>query len=374
MVEKVIRMIEAQPSKKAELIARIATQPNEPELGYMAKQLITCTLPHRDPGDVLVWKRTNGHSTLALTAHIDTNTGKSIGLPYGSIPRLLLFWITSEAVSTGSRRLVLGNSLTQFFNAVGLSPNTGHGKRSNPKRLREQMSRLFRCKISFDSEKDNSQKWHDMEVAPHGETWWDYSQPDQGSVFESYIILGEYFYEAIRTNPVPVDFRALKALKKSPFALDLYAWATYRAFSLEKTGQKLASITLTGEDSLAEQFGSNYSRADNFKAALSEGLEAVQSVWPEFHYDLTTERLTIHASKVPIAETSSLKKRRQLAELKPGELSIASRIWFLETYPRHDQRAVLKSFKLFLKKNTIKPHDIDALFRDYAAKWVKNEV
>ena len=361
-------------TKKAELIARITAQPNEPEKGYLAKQLIVCTLPHRDPGDVLVWKRTNGHSTLALTAHIDTSTGKSIGLPYGSIPRLLLFWITSEAIRSQSRRLVLGNSLTQFFNAVGLSPNTGHGKRSNPKRLREQMTRLFRCKISFDSDKDNSQKWHDMEVAPHGETWWDYDSPDQGSVFESYIVLGEYFYEAIKANPVPIDFRALKALKKSPFALDLYAWATWRVFSLEKLGQKEASITLTGEGSLAEQFGSNYSRDDNFKAALAEGLEAVQSVWPQFNYDLTTERLTIQAGKVPIAETSRLKKGRQLAGLKPGELSLESRIWFIETYPRHDQRAVLKSFKLFLKKNAIKPHDVDALFKDYAAKWVKNEV
>lgn len=359
-------------SNSAEMIARITAQPNDPERGYLAKELIVCTLPHRDPGDVLAWSRTNGNFTLSIKPDVDAKTGKSIGLPYGSIPRLLLFWITSQAIEQG-RRLVLGNSLNEFLLAVGLSPNTGGGKRSNPKRLREQMNRLFRCRISFDREESGGKAWLNMEVAPQGETWWDYKSPDHGSLFESYIVLGELFFEAIKANPVPIDFRALKALKKSPFALDLYAWATYRAYTLTKSGQKDISIKLTGDGSIAEQFGSNYSRDDHFKAALSEGLAAVKKAWPDFDYDLTTERLTIRASKVPIAESSRLKKGRQLAGLKPTELSIESRLWFIHEYPRHDVRAAHKTFKQFIKQNAIKPHDIDALFRDYAAKWVKGE-
>jgi hypothetical protein len=36
--------------------------------------------------------------------------------------------------------------------------------------------------------------------------------------------LGENFFEAITAAPVPLDMRVLKTLKRSPLALDLYAW------------------------------------------------------------------------------------------------------------------------------------------------------
>ena len=42
--------------------------------------------------------------------------------------------------------------------------------------------------------------------------------------------LGEKFFAAITAYPVPVDMRALRALKRSPLALDLYAWLSYEAY------------------------------------------------------------------------------------------------------------------------------------------------
>lgn len=39
--------------------------------------------------------------------------------------------------------------------------------------------------------------------------------------------LGEDFFKMVTASPVPVDMRALRALKRSPLALDLYAWLTY---------------------------------------------------------------------------------------------------------------------------------------------------
>ena len=54
---------------------------------------------------------------------INLNTEKSYGYPYGTIPRLLLFWMTTEATRTKSRRLELGNSLAALtiyqFSAMG---------------------------------------------------------------------------------------------------------------------------------------------------------------------------------------------------------------------------------------------------------------
>jgi hypothetical protein len=106
--------------------------PGRDELAYMAKHLVQVTLPHSDPGDIQAWTRTNGDLTLVITrSNLDIRTGNLIGYPYGTIPRLLLYWLTSEAVRTKQRVLKLGNSLSQFMREVGLNPDTGGGKRGD---------------------------------------------------------------------------------------------------------------------------------------------------------------------------------------------------------------------------------------------------
>jgi hypothetical protein len=120
-----------------------------------------------------------------------------------------------------------GPESEDFVRAVGLNPHTGEGKRSDSKRLKEQMRRLFRCHISFqasetDQQRGQGERWRDMAVAPDGELWW-HPHPDQTALWESWIELGEKFFNAVIASPVPLDMRALRALKRSPLALDLYA-------------------------------------------------------------------------------------------------------------------------------------------------------
>ena len=69
-------------------------------------------------------------------------------LPYGSLPRLLLAWVCTEAVRTHRRELILGRSLSEFMRKLDLSPDSGGG-RGERTRLRHQMKRLFRCTISM---------------------------------------------------------------------------------------------------------------------------------------------------------------------------------------------------------------------------------
>ncbi len=59
-------------------------------------------------------------------------------------------------------------------------------------------------------------------------------QIEQAYLWESWIELGEKFDDAVTLSSVPVDLRALRALKRSPLALDLYAWLTYTAFVATK--------------------------------------------------------------------------------------------------------------------------------------------
>ena len=63
-------------------------------LGFMAKMLVQTTLPHRaQPGKQ--YTRTDGDVTLSIT-----DLGGA-GLPYGAYPRLILVWMTTEALRTG---------------------------------------------------------------------------------------------------------------------------------------------------------------------------------------------------------------------------------------------------------------------------------
>ena len=126
------------------IIALREADPETLERAYMARHLVQCTLPHSNPGNVKVWSRRNGNLTLSIVPGMNGRTGESFGYPYGTLPRLLLFWMVREATVTRSRRLYLGQSLAQFMREVGLNPDNGTGKRSDARRLRQAMSSLFR--------------------------------------------------------------------------------------------------------------------------------------------------------------------------------------------------------------------------------------
>ena len=84
--------------------ALIAARDAEPEPGFMMRLLTLCTMPRTNPGDdQLQYRRVNGPFTLIMTA-TDSK------LPYGTLPRLLLAWLCSEAVQTQSRVIHLGRS------------------------------------------------------------------------------------------------------------------------------------------------------------------------------------------------------------------------------------------------------------------------
>ena len=77
----------------------------DPDRGFMARLMALCSLPRSNPGNRKEYKRVNGPYTLYMTAIGDNK------LPYGNVPRLLLAWVSTEAVQTQSRVLVHGGLL-----------------------------------------------------------------------------------------------------------------------------------------------------------------------------------------------------------------------------------------------------------------------
>jgi hypothetical protein len=289
-----------------EAAAFIREHSDEAEHAFMARQLVLCTLPHSDPGNVEQWARRSGNLTLGITPGRDFEKNRSIGYPYGTIPRLLLFWIITEAVQTKTRRLVLGRSLAQFMRAVGLDPSGG-GKRSDHKRLKEQMRRLFKCHISFQATTNQpgaqGERWQDMQVAPEGELWW-HPHPDQNALWESWIELGEKFFQAILASPVPIDRRALRELKRSPLALDLYAWVSYRAFVIV---QKKQPPQFTAWAVLIRQLGADYNTAKDFKKKAGAALRKIATLYPGLTIGKAKGGFTIHATRLAVPQRINAK-------------------------------------------------------------------
>src|ERR1039457_6256369 len=122
--------ITAMEQLLADLIAPLVPKEVRQDIGFTSRILAQATMPHRNPGDVRQWERSNGALRLVI------QPGPDGALPYGSIPRLLLAWVTTEAVRTKERELVLGNTLSSFLDALGLG-RTG-GEKGDITRLRRQ--------------------------------------------------------------------------------------------------------------------------------------------------------------------------------------------------------------------------------------------
>lgn len=249
-------------------------------LGFLSRLLIQATLPHSEP-KTNVCTRHNGNLRLTILAD------PQIGIPYGSMPRLLLAWLTTEAVRNKQRTLVLGSTLSDFLRQLDLG-RTG-GAKGDITRLRTQMRRLFAASISAGYEEPGHMAGVKVDVASRYSLWWDPKSPEQMGLWQSTVTLGEDFFSEITSHPVPVDLRALRLLSRSPLALDVYSWLTWRMFTLRKP-------TTVPWEALRAQFGSNYGRLDNFQAALRTTLLKVHVAYPQARVEITEAGLHLRPS------------------------------------------------------------------------------
>lgn len=259
-------------------------------IGYMSRALIQATMPHSKTAGS-EFKRQNGSFKLVILADSD------IGLPYGSLPRLLLSWITTEAVKAKQRDLVLGKSLSNFMTELGLIPSGGRW--GSIHRLKDQMKRLFSSSISCTY--DDGKTWGIRNVTPveKAELWWNSKTPKQSTIWNSTLQLGESFFNEIISNPTPIDIRALKALKQSPMAIDIYCWLTYRMSYLRK-------ITHIPWAALQMQFGANYKDLRQFKRRFNDQLKKVLILYPDAKIRETQESLMLLPSKAHIQKQTKL--------------------------------------------------------------------
>lgn len=251
----------------------LATARDSGELGFTARALALASLPHSKPKEQEV-TRINGDLQVTLLAQ------KKVGLPYGVIPRLVICWLATEVVKTQSREVVLGDSMSSFMRELDMLP-TG-GRWGSIKRFKDQTEKLFRCNIDIsrvthhEEHQATQEEGVSFPLAEKREFWWSYD-PNQENLFQSSVTLSKSFYDELVNNPLPIDLRALKALRKSPMAIDIYTWLTLRLYTVKKP------VLVTWKQ-LQGQFGSAYPTTtegrSNFKKNFLKQLKKVRVVYP----------------------------------------------------------------------------------------------
>ena len=271
----------------------VAASEADPDLGFMARMMALCSLPRTNPGERIRYKRINGPYTLYMTA------GGGCKLPYGNLPRLLLAWVCTETVRTQSRKLVLGKSLSDFMRTLGIYNSGG-----NPQtRLRNQMKRLFTAHVQLIYEDEHGEARVSSSVADRTEFWWNERKPDEPTLWESKIELGEKFFQEIISHPVPIDMNTLTALKRCSLGLDLYLWLTYRTFAL-RTPQRLTWRQLY------RQFGTDPAKASDkrivkiFRRQALRELKKIKVAWADLNYATAPGVLILLPSTPAIPPTS----------------------------------------------------------------------
>ncbi len=265
----------------------------DPDMGFMARLMALCSLPRTNPGTTLQYKRVNGPYKLVMIAGADCK------LPFGNLPRLLLAWVSTEAVRTQRRELVLGKSLSEFMRTLGVYSSGGRVQI----RLRNQMRRLFSATVQLVYEDEHGEARVSSSVADRTELWWNERKPDKPVLWDSKIRLGENFFNEIIQHPVPIDMNTLTALKRCSLGLDLYLWLVYRTFPLR------APLRLSWRQ-VYRQFGLHPDKASdkrtvlNFRSQALRELKKIKLAWPGLNYTTAPGLLILHPSAPAVPPAS----------------------------------------------------------------------
>lgn len=270
-------------------------------VGFFSRLLLLCTLPHSNPGDnINVYSRKTNNIHLGIQPGFNMKTQKSFGVPYGVYPRLLLAFITTEVKKKKSPKIKLGKSLSEFMGKLGLEPSGGRWGNITP--LKNQMDRLFNSRIliqEFKDERDTPSKSSNLQLIESSNedddgwnkqlTWWKKTHPNQEVLFDNEITLSDKFFEELSSNPVPIDLDILGSIRKSPLAIDLYLFLTYRTFTL-RNFKKKTSIPWA---SLHKQFGADYKEVKEFSRECKKQLNTLTQIYRGLNVDYSYGNLVL---------------------------------------------------------------------------------
>ena len=279
-----------QIDKLANTAAQIATDlPTAEDMAFTHAVLCQVGMP-RAKVEGREFMRQSGSAWVNIQAgYLDEGHGPVMQpIPYGVMPRLGLAWVSTFAVRNREREIPIGDSAAEFLRLMGMDDQ---GARYAT--LRRQMHALAACRLQLGFKG----RTYNGEPIQQFDAWLANRDLRQKALWPGLMVLSEGYYGSLIESAVPLDNRALMALKGSALALDVYAWLAHRLHRIEGRGQVLHW------KAVREQFAQEYSgkEADkDFKKTFLPTLRKVLAVYPQAKVKQVTGGILLLGSPPPI--------------------------------------------------------------------------
>lgn len=253
------------------------------------------SLPHKRIEETL-WRREGNRTTLLVESGRDRR-GNLIGVPYGSFARLILLYLQTEAVRTGSPEVELGRSMKSWMGRMSLTT----GGRTY-QLVTEQARRISACRLTFFTERPNgAEARHNGAFVQDAISFAGVMDDDQPSFWQDRVRLDDGFWRSLKEHPVPVREEAIRAISTRSLAIDVYIWLAYRLHSLQKP-------TPVSWTSVHAQFGAGFKLARQIKPTFLDALKLALAVYPEAQVEPGASGITLYPSApaVPRADARRL--------------------------------------------------------------------
>lgn len=255
--------------------------------GYVHAGFAMTALPHKRT-DLAEWVRDGADIRLRIESG-KTHDGTVVGIPFGYVARLILFYLQTEAIKTRSREVELGRSMHSWLRAMGLNSG-GKGYEA----VREQSRRLSLCRLTFYRVTEGG------EAVLNGSFVREAILPNrdagtQLSLWRETVVLDEVFYESLIRHPLPLRESAIRALAGRSMAIDLYVWLAYRLHHLERP-------TRVPWPALYRQFGGGFALQRQFRAHARDALALALAAYPEAQVTAEEDGVMLMPSPAPVPE------------------------------------------------------------------------
>jgi len=250
------------------------------------------SLPHKKLSDEQAWEKQGHRVTLLVEpGRLRTARGemKLYGVPYGARARMILLYLQTQAIRTGSPQVGLGRSMRDWMERMGLSVG-GETARS----LREQAVRISACTLKFFWEEEGEARGFKRGAIIDSGLQFAIGDNAQGRLWEDQVVLDPVFYKTLRDHPVPLLEAAIRQLRDRSISLDIYVWLAWRLHTIAKK-------TPISWSAIHSQFGAGFDKLFHFKPRFSEALAAAVAAYPEARVDIEERGIILHPSRPPVA-------------------------------------------------------------------------
>jgi hypothetical protein len=277
----------------------IDSQPDEK--AYLHSILCQTGLPYR-PTDKRVWIRDQGAASLLIEAgharHPRTGEWVELGLPHGERPRLILIYLSTEAVRTTSPTIEVGASLTAFARSLGIDTNG-----PSIRRFKDQLARLAASTVRLGVVADGRTAQINTQIVSGIDLWMP-KDADQRVLWPSTVTLSAEYFASLQQHAVPLDPRAIAALAGSALALDVYVWLAQRLHRIDPNKPQ----TITWQ-ALKSQFGVGYAELRIFRRRFKEALRTVRTAYPSARIEEAGTGLVLQNSPPPVPKSQVVARR-----------------------------------------------------------------